>query len=72
MTLNARKGNTQLEHIMPKIIKNTSWYTDLKKLFNVNDSKEQDELIKKYHHKCLWRIGNLTLLNNKSNPMASN
>ena len=72
MTLNARKGNTQLEHIMPKIIKNSSWYTDLKKLLNANDPKEEDELIKKYHLRCLWRIGNLTLLNNISNPMASN
>lgn len=68
MTLTAQKENIQIEHIMPKTIKNSSWDTYFQNELKLKNPTERDD----YHKNNLWRVGNLTLLNPISNPIVSN
>ena len=58
---------SQIEHIMPKIIKGTKWETEIKSKHGFSDI-ELDEYKKLY----LDKLGNLTLLNNIKNIKNSN
>jgi hypothetical protein len=68
MTLTASGWHITVEHIMPKKIKGTEWDDYFKDgLGLVNETERND-----YHKNNLNKIGNLTLLNTKSNSAASN
>ena len=68
MTLTAQKENIQIEHIMPKTIKNSSWDSYFEEELGLKNSTARND----YHKNNLWRLGNLTLLNPISNPIVSN
>ena len=68
MTLSVERENVAVEHIMPKIIKNTEWEKTLKKKIN---SDSDTELID-YHKNNLWKIGNLTILSKTKNARIHN
>jgi len=68
MTLSVERENVAVEHIMPKVIKNTEWEKTLKiKLGSDNPIELVD-----YHRNHLWKIGNLTLLNKTKNIRVHN
>jgi len=68
MTLSAERENVAVEHIMPKVIKNTEWETTLKAKINSDNNAELVD----YHNNHLWKLGNLTLLSKTKNARVHN
>ncbi|KAF6243630.1 hypothetical protein C6988_02490 [Nitrosopumilus sp. b1] len=68
MTLSAQKDNISIEHIMPKVIKDSEWEIYLKNKKGFTTKLELED----YHKNNLWKIGNLTILNRSKNFKTQN